>query len=81
MGNKDISCNTWSDKAFKGIVVNQNWNYVCSHNLNLSIDSMLIKLLCGFVNFEEMKKEPQLKFKSKTGTKRSGSSVYTHIYI
>ena len=57
MGNKDISCNTWSDKAFKGIVVNQNWNYVCSHNLNLSIDSMLIKLLCGFVNFEEMKKE------------------------
>jgi len=25
--------------------------------LNLSIDSILIKLLCGFVNFEEMKKE------------------------
>ena len=26
-------------------------------NLNLSIDSTLIKLLCRFVNFEEMKKE------------------------
>ena len=25
--------------------------------LNLSIDSILIKLLCWFVNFEEMKKE------------------------
>jgi len=30
-GKQGYSCNTWSDKALKGIVVNQNWNYVYSH--------------------------------------------------
>ena len=24
IGNMDVQCNTWSDKALKGIVVNQN---------------------------------------------------------
>jgi len=56
MGKMDIQCNTWSDKALKDIVVNQNWN-ISAVTLNLSIDSTLIKLLCRFVNFEEMKKE------------------------
>jgi len=31
--------------------------------LNLSIDSILIKLLCRFVNFEEMKKENKMILK------------------
>ena len=33
--------------------------------LNLSIDSTLIKLLCRFVNFEEMKKEIYKMIKKK----------------
>jgi len=43
MGNMDIQCNSWTDKILT--------------KLNLSIDFILIKLLCRFVNFEEMKKK------------------------
>ena len=35
MENMNIYCNTWSDKAYKGIVVNQNIIYLFSKSFSL----------------------------------------------
>ena len=64
------------DKALKGIVGNQNWNYVMSAVTLINIESIeRFKLLCRFVNLKEMKNKFTKGFKKRKIMKRFKSSA------